>query len=322
LTTKPTANKVFIIPNAYEAGRANIAIYNWSHANSVPVDLSGVLKTGDQYKIIDAQNPSIIVSSGSYTGPVSISMNGLVAVQPVGPGSGQGQATRTHTAPEFGAFIVVTTDPSATVNVKVKCYLQGPYVSSGDTMSNALNKGGLLALHFGAVPVPSKAVDSVNIEIRNSAASPTMRAFAPAWLLTDGSIRDFGDTTKTYVGFPGVPSGNYYVVVRHRNHLAIMSSVRDSVDYNPTVVAYDFSTGQAKAWGTNAMKAVGTRFALFAGNASGDGAINAVDRNSSWRVQNGSFGYLGGDFDLSGTVNAIDQNGYWRVNNGFTSQVP
>ena len=41
-----------------------------------------------------------------------------------------------------------------------------------------------------------------------------------------------------------------------------------------------------------------------------------------WRVQNGSFGYAGGDFDLNGAVNAVDQNLYWRVNNGTFSQVP
>ncbi len=109
LTSKPTVNRVFIIPNAYEAGRANIAVYNWSHASSVQVDLSGVLKTGDHYEIIDAQNPSMIVASGFVRCPASIPMNGLVAAQPIGPGSGQGQASRTHTAPEFGAFIVFRT---------------------------------------------------------------------------------------------------------------------------------------------------------------------------------------------------------------------
>ena len=324
LTTKPTGTKIVVIPNIYEAGRANIAVYNWSHASSVQVDLGGVLGIGDQYTIIDAQNPSVIVASGSYSGPASISMNGLVAAQPVGPGSGPGQATRTHTAPEFGAFIVVRTGPSTHVNASVKFYLQGPYNTGTNAMDNALRTGGQLAAHFGVGIVPALAVDSVNIEIRDSitAAASTKRAFAPAWLLTDGSIRDFVDTTKTSVGFAGVPAGTYYVVVRHRNHLAIMSSVRDSVDSNPAAVAYDFSTGQAKAWGTNAMTAVGTKFAMLAGNANGDGAINAVDRNILWRVQNGFSGYLGGDFNLSGSVNAVDQNVFWRANNGIPTQVP
>ena len=318
-TSPPATNKIVVIANKYEPGRANIAVYNWSHAGSVQVDLTGVVKPGDRYEIMDAQNPSVIVASGSYSDPASISMNGLVAAQPVGPGSGQGQGTRTHTAPEFGAFIVVTTVFS---NVKIKFYLQGPYVSSGDTMSNSLNSSGLLASHFRRVPVPSTAVDSVNIEIRNSATNPTMRVFVPAWLLTDGTIRDFADTTKTYLRFGGVPSGNYFVVVRHRNHLAIMSSVSVSIDGGVTPAVYDFSTGQGRAYGTNAQRLVGTRYAMAGGDGTGDGSVDAIDRNAVWRVQNGAYGYLNGDFTLDGGVDAFDLNQIWRSNNGSTTQVP
>jgi hypothetical protein len=206
----------------------------------------------------------------------------------------------------------------------VKVFLQGPYVAAADTMANTLRKNGWLATHFGSIPIPTLAVDSINIELRDSAAAAaaTHRRFAPAWLLTNGTVRGFADTTRTSISFDSLAAGKYYVVVRHRNHLAIMSSQKDSIDNNSTPVAYDFSTGQTQAWGTNAMKAVGTRFALFAGNGNGDGLINGADQNSVWRVQNGLPGYYGGDFDLNGLVNGGDQNGYWRVNNGLPSQVP
>ena len=39
-TTRPTATRVSVLPNRYEAGRAHIAIYNWPLATLVPVDLS------------------------------------------------------------------------------------------------------------------------------------------------------------------------------------------------------------------------------------------------------------------------------------------
>jgi len=100
-TSKPSSTVIKVYPNAYERGRANIAVYNWQKQSSVTVDLTGVFNTGDKYTIIDAQNPSVVVASGTYSGPVSIPMSGLTAVQPIGNG---GQ-TRTHTAPEFGAFI-------------------------------------------------------------------------------------------------------------------------------------------------------------------------------------------------------------------------
>jgi hypothetical protein len=210
------------------------------------------------------------------------------------------------------------------LNKTVKVYLQGPYVTAGDSMSRNLKTGGYLASHF-SVPIPAMAVDSINIEIRDSSAASKAltRKFRPAWLLTNGTIRAFADTTKPYVTYDSTTAGKYYIVVRHRNHLEIMSAAADTVDGRPAPVAYDFSTGQAAAFGTNPMKALGTKFGLFAGNGNGDAAINATDRNAVWRVQNGLIGgYFNGDFDLNGIVNATDQNGYWRVNNGAISQVP
>ncbi|HEX7573245.1 MAG TPA: hypothetical protein VF514_09125, partial [Bacteroidota bacterium] len=143
----------------------------------------------------------------------------------------------------------------------------------------------------------------------------------PAWLLTDGSVRDFVDTTKHYVGFGGVPAGNYYIVVRHRNHLAIMSSVRYSVTGSLTPVVYDFSTGQGQAFGTNAMAHTGTRYALISGNASNaDAVINALDRVAT-RNNVGANTYIAADVNLDGVVNALDRV-VSRTNVGQSTQVP
>ena len=43
-------------PNQHEAGRANITVYNWSHASTVDADVSAVLQTGDTYEVHNAQN--------------------------------------------------------------------------------------------------------------------------------------------------------------------------------------------------------------------------------------------------------------------------
>ena len=139
-TTKPTANVIRVYPNAYEPGRANIAVYNWQKQSSVAVDLSGIFNAGDRYTIIDAQNPTVVVASGTYSGPVSIPMTGLVAVQPIGNG---GQ-TRTHTAPEFGAFIATggtrivnpSNPPLATTAAA------GSITSSGAQLNGTVNPNG------------------------------------------------------------------------------------------------------------------------------------------------------------------------------------
>jgi hypothetical protein len=219
--------------------------------------------------------------------------------------------------------IAVAPVPPSAANASVKVYLQGPY----NTVTNAMNNGlraGELATHFGSMPIPIGAVDSINVEIRDSlaAAKATKRVFVPAWLLTDGTIRDFSDTTKSYVALTGALAGNYYIVVSHRNHLAVMSSTSVALDAGTSPVAYDFSTGQDKAYGLNPLRHVGTRYAMPGGDGTKDGGVDAFDRNLVWRLQNGTNGYIGGDFNLDGGVDALDLNLVWRPNNGSATQVP
>ena len=223
------------------------------------------------------------------------------------------------------AQVVIAVAPVApnAANASVKVYLQGPYNTGTNTMNNFL-RATELAAHFGSMPIPVGAVDSINVEIRDSlaAAKATKRVFAPAWLLTDGTIRNFSDTTKSYVALAGAPAGNYYIVVSHRNHLAVMSSALVALDAGTSPIVYDFSTGQNKAYGLNPLRLVGTRYAMLGGDGTKDGGVDAFDRNLVWRVQNGTNGYLGGDFNLDGGVDALDLNLIWRPNNGSATQVP
>ena len=103
----------YVQPNLYEPKRANITIYNWGLASTVPVDLSGVLAYGDQYVILDAQNvfgPS--VASGVYTGgAVSVPMSGLIKEVPIG------FSTPAHTAPQFGTFLLLPLSSALGVSI-------------------------------------------------------------------------------------------------------------------------------------------------------------------------------------------------------------
>jgi methionine-rich copper-binding protein CopC len=222
------------------------------------------------------------------------------------------------------AQAVISLAPAPIV-VRPKVFLQGPF--SGGMMSNALRKTGAFADHFSGTPIPVNAVDSINIEIRDSssAAKATVRKFAPAWLLTDGSIRGFSDTTRDYVEFAGVPIGQYayYIVVRHRNHLAVMSAT--PVTLNEASALYDFTTGQSQAYtsGPKPMEDLGDgKFGMFSGDGNGTGTVTISDRIAVWRPQSGLSGYLSGDYNLSGGVTASDMVNYWRPNNGLGTQVP
>jgi hypothetical protein len=210
------------------------------------------------------------------------------------------------------------------VQVQLKVFLQGPFNTGTGTMNKALSTGGVLTTHFGAGKYPVNAVDSVSIEIRDaqSGSGSTIQRFAPAWLLTDGSIRDFADTAMTKVAWDSIAEGPYYIVVRHRNHLAVMS--HDAVALSTTSALYDFTTGQDKAYGTNPMKGMGTGstapFALYGGDANGVGGVTILDR-AVWRTQNSQTGYLSADFNLSGDVSILDR-ALWRLTNSLASQVP
>jgi hypothetical protein len=106
---KPTTGQtVFVRPNQYEAGRATVTIYNWSKASTVAVSLTNTgLVPGDSFEIRDAMNfYGAPVAAGLYTGaPVSIPMTGLTAALPVG----SSLTPPPHTAPAFGAFLVLKT---------------------------------------------------------------------------------------------------------------------------------------------------------------------------------------------------------------------
>jgi hypothetical protein len=101
----PTGTETFVIPNEYEPGRAHIAIYNWSLAAAVAVDLSGVLNVGDTYAVYAAENylggP---VVTGVYDGSaVQVPMTGTAVMSPIGL-----SWTPKTVRPQFGAFVVRT----------------------------------------------------------------------------------------------------------------------------------------------------------------------------------------------------------------------
>jgi hypothetical protein len=191
--------------------------------------------------------------------------------------------------------------------VRPTVFLEGAYLSGTSSMRNSLKTSGILGARFPQAIIPAYAVDSVEVEIRDnsSAVASTVRRFASAWLLTDGTTRQFSDTTQSGVTFDA-PGGAYYVVVRHRNHLAVMSSTALALSATPA--AWDFTTAMSAGYGTNPMKLVGgSRFGLFAGEANGDGQITSSDFTVfSPRFRTAATGYEASDWNLDGLVTSTD----------------
>ena len=213
----------------------------------------------------------------------------------------------------------------------VRAFLSGSY--SGGAMATALHSDGLLpASHpYSAAPWNyngdeaadlasiSNAVDWVLLELRAAPdAEPAARR--AALLLSDGRVVDLDG--QSAVAFADLTPGPYHVVVRHRNHLAVMSA--EPVDFSGGPIAYDFTTGLETAYSSGAPALVdlgGGAWGLIGGDADGDGRVAAPD-NVAWLGANGSSpGYLGTDLDLSGRIGAPDKV-EWLGANGSVTQVP
>jgi teichuronic acid biosynthesis glycosyltransferase TuaC len=107
VSLRPSGIKIFIRPNKYEHGRANIVVYNWDLRERVTVDVKSVLPMRVGYEVRDAQNYfGQPVACGTYDGrPISLPMNMTQVAQPVG----NVERLPTHTAPEFAVFVLQPT---------------------------------------------------------------------------------------------------------------------------------------------------------------------------------------------------------------------
>jgi hypothetical protein len=237
----------------------------------------------------------------------------------------------------------ITTPPTPSsysiprVNANIKVFLEGPYNGAGG-MTTTLNTNTLIPLNsntaystetygytestVGGIP-NTDIVDWVLLELRSD--ETTVVSKRAAFLKSDGTIVDVDGTSP--VSFTGLTADNYYVVVRHRNHLAIMSAT--AIPLSSSSVLYDFTTtlqSPPKAYGTNPMVALsGGGFGMIAADANVDGTINATDLNTYWIPQNGTpydYQTKTADFTLDATINATDLNTYWIPNNGKATQVP
>jgi hypothetical protein len=198
----------------------------------------------------------------------------------------------------------------------VKVYLQGPFGASA--MNTLITSYIPLKNPYNSLPwsysgndsilnVPAGMVDWVLLELRST--TTTIIARRAALLKSDGNVVDLGGSSP--VIFSDVPDGNYYIVVKHRNHLAVMSASMIALSSVP--VSYDFTSAMNKAYGTNPMKDLGfERYAMWSGDVNGDGIVryngSSNDRGLIYaRIGGGSTtltitGYEAADLNLDGTV--------------------
>lgn len=227
--------------------------------------------------------------------------------------------------------VILTALTGGGITANVKVWLEGPY-DNNDMNTFLASLGEVSPGHpYSGAPwnyagsdtvevIPDGAVDWVLVSLRSDTVPDSTKATRAAFLMSDGSIADLNGLSPLYFE---IPADDYYIVVSHRNHLSIMSAATVSLSNGSTL--YDFTSGQAQAYGSSPMIAVGGgNYAMIAGDGDSSGSITTADRESVWRLQNGTEVQYAkmGDYNLDGGVDVLDINLIWRNNNGEVTEVP
>ena len=222
------------------------------------------------------------------------------------------------------------------LELDLKVFLEGPYDTERNAMRAMIKNYLNVETAFDELPddqygdaqywsvqasaLAGSLVDFVMLELRSSTSASSVVMRRVALLMADGKVRGFDGSALPRFG--KVPAGKYYVVVRHRNHLDVMSAV--PVEFSAAGQgAYDFTKSVTAAYGSGAQAQIGNGvYGLFTGDMDADGIVEMKDVFSRWTPQNGYAGYRNADLDLSGFVNAFDLLKLWMPNSGRRSRVP
>lgn len=209
--------------------------------------------------------------------------------------------------------------PSCTLPVQIHVFLEGPYNTATGLMNTALFASDLLPLQqpYNRTPwhyngsesvnsfddLPANSTDWVLLELRDETDNSIIVAQKAAILLADGNIVEA--TTGEPVQFANLPIANYYIIVRHHNHLDVMSSTAISFANG---VNYDFTTASGQAMGGNQMALVDGKYMLFGGDFDSNGLFTVTDANL-YNTQASMLNvYVDSDANLDKSVTVMDYN--------------
>ena len=223
--------------------------------------------------------------------------------------------------------------PAPAINGKT--FLEGPYKTASGTMTTDLNEQGLIPLTqpYSSAPwnyagsehvtaIPAGITDWVLVQLRSLPVASSVLAERAGFLTKNGAIT--GPDGINLLDFPGIMPGYYYLVVYHRNHIAVMSSL--PVKINPYSIQYDFSSGSAANYGGAAgSKLIDpslNRWGMFSSDANNDQNIYINDYTDHWVPD---FGlnpvYSRGDYNMDGKVYIDDYTDQWVPNFGITNSL-
>jgi hypothetical protein len=171
-TARPTGTKVFVRPNKYEPGRANITIYNWDKTPTVTVSLEGAVPTGTRFVLRSVQDFfGTPVLTGTYDGtPLQVPVTNLPIAAPVGA------PAPAPTGPEFQAFVLLPVPPPPAPHAEVFPPRNSPHAPvavrrpAGAASSVAAGRAQGSAVRY--FPMASAAEGTPTLELSNPGTQP------------------------------------------------------------------------------------------------------------------------------------------------------
>lgn len=174
--------------------------------------------------------------------------------------------------------------------VDIEVFLEGPFNTGTNLMNDALRAlvnpngfplsdpypalgfthvggGGGETINAAVLNVAGNdaIVDWIFLQLRNASDNTNVQYTRSALVQRDGDVVDVDGVTPLSFA---APAGNYYISVRHRNHLGAMTLNTVALGVAPVTV--DFTDGSTATFGTNAQKISGAFRLLWTGNVVRD----------------------------------------------------
>ncbi len=181
---------------------------------------------------------------------------------------------------------VVVISNSCGLTLNLKCFIQGYYAGAGTMTPALMNQG---------IGTNLLLTDSITVELHN-VISP--------YLLFDSRKVVLNTNGQSMAIFNSL-SGAYYIVIKHRNGLETWSA--SPISFNTSVVTYDFSNANSKAYGSNQSEVESGVWAIYSGDITHDENIDLLDAAlQETDINTFQFGYFATDINGDGNVDLLD----------------
>lgn len=219
-----------------------------------------------------------------------------------------------------GDLLSMTVRPNPAVNLSLNLCLEGAYqTNQHQLMATTANLP--LQQPFNSAPwgytgdeavvnIPDGVVDWVLVEARSATQPTQVMAQKAAFLMANGEVLDVNGITNGVGFFDLLATESYYIAIRQRNHLAVMSAAPLAAGAELT---YDFTQPNQVMGGASQLTLVDAdsqTYALKAGDFDGNGIITVHDFNEFTQALESNTFVEEFDLDFNGILSIDDFNLY------------